>query len=85
MLNEKKLKTLSDGIKQIAESEDPIGKELKRTLIANGLQLSQVSVPLGVLLIIFESRPDCLPQVKFSKHALHMPLRLNVCRVLCPS
>jgi delta-1-pyrroline-5-carboxylate synthetase len=58
-----KLKTLSIGIKTIASEEDPVGKILKKTLVSKGLHLQQESTPIGVLLIIFESRPDCLPQI----------------------
>lgn len=58
-----KLATLAKGIQQIAEQEDPIGHVLRRTEVADGLQLEQISVPLGVLLVIFESRPDALPQI----------------------
>ncbi|XP_046636565.1 delta-1-pyrroline-5-carboxylate synthase-like isoform X2 [Daphnia pulicaria] len=59
-----KLKSLSDGLKQIADSShDIVGRIMRRTLLATGLELTQVTVPIGVLLVIFESRPDVLPQV----------------------
>ncbi|XP_063891547.1 delta-1-pyrroline-5-carboxylate synthase isoform X1 [Helicoverpa armigera] len=63
-LSPSKLKTLSIGLKQIADSSyENVGKVLRKTRLAENLVLQQVSVPIGVLLVIFESRPDSLPQV----------------------
>ncbi|KAK7070734.1 hypothetical protein SK128_004088 [Halocaridina rubra] len=59
-----KLNNLAEGLRQIADaSRDVLGRTLSKTLIANNIELRQVTVPIGVLLVIFESRPDCLPQV----------------------
>ena len=63
-LTEKKLKTLVDGMRQIAANTDILGTVVKSTKLADELVLKQVTVPIGVLLVIFESRPDSLPQVK---------------------
>ncbi|XP_026748737.2 delta-1-pyrroline-5-carboxylate synthase isoform X2 [Galleria mellonella] len=63
-LSEGKLKTLSIGLKQIADSSyENVGRVLRKTRLAENLTLQQVTVPIGVLLVIFESRPDSLPQV----------------------
>lgn len=62
-LTEAKIKTLVEGLTQISRMEEPIGKVLETTELANGLMLEKTAVPIGVLLVIFESRPDVLPQV----------------------
>ena len=61
-LSPEKLRTLADGIRSIAKS-DPLGKVLRHTEVAADLDLVQLTVPIGVLLIIFESRPDALVQI----------------------
>ena len=62
-LTSAKLKTLAQGIRAIAQMDEPIGKVRQRVELAKGLNLRQESAPLGVVLIIFESRPDVLPQL----------------------
>lgn len=63
-LTPSKLKSLAVGLKQIADSSHQnVGRVLRRTRLADGLELTQITVPIGVLLVIFESRPDSLPQV----------------------
>jgi len=62
-LTEEKLATLASGLRQIANMPDPLGVVKSKRELADGLELSQVTVPIGVLMIIFESRPDSMPQI----------------------
>ena len=62
-LTEAKLATLAAGLKQIADLPDPLGVVKSKRELADGLELSQITVPIGVLMIIFESRPDSMPQI----------------------
>ncbi|XP_027940616.1 delta-1-pyrroline-5-carboxylate synthase [Vigna unguiculata] len=58
-----KIASLANNMRIIANMEDPIGRVLKRTELSDGLILEKTSSPLGVLLIVFESRPDALVQI----------------------
>lgn len=62
-LNRDKLLHLSQGITSIANSPDPVDQIIEQTLLDDGLVLDKVRVPLGVVGVIFESRPDVLPQL----------------------
>ena len=58
-----KLDDVCAGLRALAQMEDPIGHEQLRTELAEGLILSRVSCPIGVVGVIFESRPDALVQI----------------------
>ncbi|MCA9704824.1 MAG: glutamate-5-semialdehyde dehydrogenase [Myxococcales bacterium] len=63
VLTEQKLDGLCDGLGQLADQVDLIGRvELEREL-DDGLVLRRVSCPLGVLGVVFEARPDAVPQI----------------------
>ncbi len=62
-LTSEKIHVLADGIVSLANMKEPIGRCLSKMEISPGLELEQVTAPIGVLMIIFESRPDCLPQI----------------------
>lgn len=62
-LTDAKLKTLSEGLRQISDLPDPLGVEKSKRELADGMELSLITVPIGVLMIIFESRPDSMPQI----------------------
>ncbi|HEX9730951.1 MAG TPA: glutamate-5-semialdehyde dehydrogenase [Thermoanaerobaculia bacterium] len=62
-LSPDKLATLREGLEQLASQADPIGRVERRTELDEGLVLTRVASPLGVLLVIFESRPDAVIQI----------------------
>lgn len=62
-LSPSKLETLREGVRILVGSADPIGRPLVRRELDDGLILEQVRVPIGVLLIVFESRPDAVIQI----------------------
>lgn len=62
-LSREKLSNLADGILSIAAQDEPLDRVLGETELAEGLVLQQRTAPIGALLIIFESRPDSMPQI----------------------
>jgi len=58
MLNEQRIASMSEGLVQIAGLDDPVGEVLNMKRLPNGLILGQRRVPIGVIGIIYESRPN---------------------------
>ena len=57
-LNADRILAMADGIRQVAALPDPVGRVRKRVVRPNGLVIEQVGVPMGVIAIIYESRPN---------------------------
>ena len=57
-LNEKRIQGMAQGVRQVAAQPDPVGQMLEGSLRPNGLRLEKVSVPLGVVGMIYEARPN---------------------------
>lgn len=62
-LDRDKLNTVVSGVRELIALPDPVGRVLSVTELDDGLVLRKITCPLGVLLAIFESRPDVLPQI----------------------
>ena len=58
MLNETRLRGIVDGLRQVAEQRDPVGRVLDQWTRPNGLHIQRVATPLGVVGVIYESRPN---------------------------
>ena len=57
-LDEKRIAGMAQGIREVAALPDPIGELLEETTLPNGLLVRKIRVPLGVVGIIYESRPN---------------------------
>ena len=57
-LTKERICAMAQGIRQVAELDDPVGKVLDRFTRPNGLNIEKVRVPIGVVAIIYESRPN---------------------------
>ncbi|NLF80226.1 MAG: glutamate-5-semialdehyde dehydrogenase [Clostridia bacterium] len=57
-LNESRIKAMADGLQQLIELPDPVGEAVSMAKRPNGLTIARLRVPLGVIAIIFEARPN---------------------------
>ena len=57
-LNEERIKDMAEGVRQVMSLNDPIGEVTKMWTRPNGLQIGQKRVPMGVIAIIYEARPN---------------------------
>ena len=57
-LSESRIQDMAQAVKEVAKASDPVGKVLSGGVLANGLKIEKVTVPLGVIGIIYEARPN---------------------------
>jgi glutamate-5-semialdehyde dehydrogenase len=62
-VKENGIKEMAARVREVARLADPLGRRLAATELDNGLVLYKESCPLGVIAVVFESRPDVVPQV----------------------
>ena len=58
VLDEKRIESISSGLVEISRLEDPVGKIIDKWSRPNGLEIEKTSIPLGVIGVIYESRPN---------------------------
>ena len=57
-LNEARIAGIADSLRQVAQLPDPVGRVLEETTRPNGLRLRKIAVPIGVIAVIYEARPN---------------------------
>ena len=62
-VSDSKISGMIDGIRDVINLEDPVGKTIDALELDQGLELYKVSSPIGLIGVIFEARPDVVPQV----------------------
>ena len=58
LLTPERVASIADGARQVAALADPLGKVLRESVLPNGIALKQVSVPFGVIGMVYEARPN---------------------------
>ncbi|AIZ56889.1 gamma-glutamyl phosphate reductase [Candidatus Methanoplasma termitum] len=62
-VNDEKITGMIDGIKDVIKLDDPVGETMSSVKLDDDLILYQIKCPIGMLGVIFESRPDVVPQI----------------------
>ncbi len=57
-LSAERVAAMADGVRAVAELDDPVGEELERKILESGVDLRKVRVPLGVVAVVYEARPN---------------------------
>ena len=57
-LNDQRIRSMADGLRHVATLPDPVGEKLSSVTRPNGIRIEKVSVPIGVIGFIYESRPN---------------------------
>ena len=57
-LTDARIEAMAEGLRTVASLDDPVGKKLSSIIRPNGIKIDKISVPIGVIGIIFESRPN---------------------------
>jgi glutamate-5-semialdehyde dehydrogenase len=57
-LSEERIAAMAEGVRAVAALADPVGEQLERRTLASGLDLRKVRVPLGVVAVVYEARPN---------------------------
>ena len=91
-LNEVRIRSMANGMREVAAAADPVGRVLWGETRPNGLQMRKISVPLGVIAVIFEARPNvtadaaalCLKSgnaviLRGGKEAIHASTAIAAC------
>ncbi len=58
LLNTERIQAMTDGILEVVQLEDPVGKVISETVRPNGMIIRKTAVPMGLIAIIYESRPN---------------------------
>jgi glutamate-5-semialdehyde dehydrogenase len=59
-LNPQRIAAMAESLRQVARLADPVGEKIEEKILPNGLQLQKIRSPLGIILMIFESRPNVI-------------------------